>query len=453
MSIRLIKVSKELNVGISSLVEFLDKKGVQVEANPNTKINDEHYEMLNIEFGKDKKIRKTVEKQREEQQNKEVKETVAIEGYEIPNEEQKRSEEIEERTPTTILSDKDKPQVTVVGSIDLDDLDAKPKLKQDEKKTEKKEQETVVSKPVEKVAEKPEKVEKKEIVVEKEAKLVEEKPKEKKVKTKSKPEAKKEKETTKTVAEEEKLPKEKEEAKKEIQIEKTQEKKELEKGIKAEEKKVSEKEEKIKKEEAPKAEKEEKVDKKTADTSDVAEEEEEDSNLFRLSDSRLETNIVVKGTIDLDSINEKTRPARKSRAQRKKERLEREGKASSKRIKDETIKELKKESINEKKRADDDADGTTKKKRRRIRKGKVNIEKGGEAPKETTRRRPVLRKPVKREISEEDVQKQIKETLARLTRKKSGGRGGARHRRDKREAVIQRQQAELKQQEKESRKG
>ncbi len=455
MSIRLIKVSKELNVGINSLVEFLEKKGVQVKANPNTKINDEHYEMLNIEFGKDKKIRKTVEKQREEQQNKEVKETVAIEGYEIPNEEQKRSEEKEERTPTTILSDKDKPQVTVVGSIDLDDLDAKPKLKQDEKKTEKKEQETVVSKPVEKpvekVAEKPEKVEKKEIVVEKEAKLVEEKPKEKKVKTKSKPEAKKEKETTKTVAEEEKLPKEKEEAKKEIQIEKTQEKKELEKGIKAEEKKVSEKEEKIKKEEAPKAEKEEKVDKKTADTSDVAEEEEEDSNLFRLSDSRLETNIVVKGTIDLDSINEKTRPARKSRAQRKKERLEREGKASSKRIKDETIKELKKESINEKKRADDDADGTTKKKRRRIRKGKVNIEKGGEAPKETTRRRPVLRKPVKREISEEDVQKQIKETLARLTRKKSGGRGGARHRRDKREAVIQRQQAELKQQEKESR--
>ena len=459
MSIRLIKVSKELNVGINSLVEFLEKKGVQVKANPNTKINDEHYEMLNIEFGKDKKIRKTVEKQREEQQNKEVKETVAIEGYEIPNEEQKRSEEKEERTPTTILSDKDKPQVTVVGSIDLDDLDAKPKMKQDEKKTEKKEQETVVSKPVEKVAEKPEKVEKKEIVVEKEAKLVEEKPKEKKVKTKSKPEAKKEKETTKTVAEEEKLPKEKEEAKKEIQIEKTQEKKELEKGIKAEEKKVSEKEEKIKKEEAPKAEKashskaekEEKVDKKTADTSDVAEEEEEDSNLFRLSDSRLETNIVVKGTIDLDSINEKTRPARKSRAQRKKERLEREGKVSSKRIKDETIKELKKESINEKKRADDDADGTTKKKRRRIRKGKVNIEKGGEAPKETTRRRPVLRKPVKREISEEDVQKQIKETLARLTRKKSGGRGGARHRRDKREAVIQRQQAELKQQEKESR--
>ena len=275
-----------------------------------------------------------------------------------------------------------------------------------------------------------------------------------------------EKETTKPVAKEEKLPKEKEKPKKEeqpkeeIHIEKTQEKKELDKGIKAEEKKVPEEKVKVKEEEAEKAshskaEKEKKVDEKTAKTSEVAEEleeKEDESNLFRLSDSKLETNIVVKGTIDLDSINEKTRPARKSRAQRKKERLEREGKTSSKRIKEETIKELKKESINKKKGADDDVDGTTKKKRRRIRKGKVNIEKGGEASKETTRRRrPILRKPVKKEISEEDVQKQIKETLARLSRKKSGGRGGARHRRDKREAVVQRQQAELKQQEKESR--
>ena len=506
MSIRLIKVSKELNVGISSLVEFLDKKGVQVEANPNTKIDDEHYEMLNIEFRKDKKIRKTVEKQREEQQNKDVKETVALEGHEIPNEEQKKSEEKESTPTTTTLSDENKPQITLVGTIDLDDLDAKPKMKQDEKKAEEKKQETVVSKPVEKVAEKPEKVEKEETVaekeeaviekeeaaVEKEPKPTEEKPKEKKVKAKSKPEGEKEKvaktqptakketietvvekekETAKPIVEEDKLPKEKEQPKEEkqpkekIHIEKTLEKKEEDKGIKAEEKKVSKKEEKAEKEEeAPKAkeathskaEKEKKVDKKTADTNDVAEvveeEEEEESNLFRLSDSRLETNIVVKGTIDLDSINERTRPARKSRAQRKKERLEREGKTSSKRIKEETIKELKKESINEKKGADDDVDGTTKKKRRRIRKGKVNIEKGGETSKGTTRRiRPVLRKPVKKEISEEDVQKQIKETLARLTRKKSGGRGGARHRRDKREAVVQRQQAELKQQERESR--
>ena len=46
MSIRLIKISKDLNVGISSLVEFLHKKGFDVESNPNTKIGSEQYELL-----------------------------------------------------------------------------------------------------------------------------------------------------------------------------------------------------------------------------------------------------------------------------------------------------------------------------------------------------------------------------------------------------------------------
>src|SRR5690554_2165461 len=126
MSIRLIRVSKELNVGVSSLVEFLNKKGVEIEANPNAKINDEHHDMLLIEFGKDKNIRKTVERQREEQLNKEKKETVAIEGYEIHDKEQKKSEE-KVSTDKTDLSEDNRPQVKVVGSIDLDNLHAKPK--------------------------------------------------------------------------------------------------------------------------------------------------------------------------------------------------------------------------------------------------------------------------------------------------------------------------------------
>ena len=58
MPIRLIKVSKNLNVGINSLVEFLHKKGIEVEANPNAKIEDEQYDILIAEFGKDKNIRK-----------------------------------------------------------------------------------------------------------------------------------------------------------------------------------------------------------------------------------------------------------------------------------------------------------------------------------------------------------------------------------------------------------
>ncbi|EGK03033.1 hypothetical protein [Dysgonomonas gadei] len=51
MSIRLIKISKDLNVGISSLVEFLHKKGFDVESNPNAKVDGEQHELLVKEFG------------------------------------------------------------------------------------------------------------------------------------------------------------------------------------------------------------------------------------------------------------------------------------------------------------------------------------------------------------------------------------------------------------------
>ena len=44
MTIRLNKVTRDLNVGITTAVEFLQKKGFTVEANPNTKITDEQFE-------------------------------------------------------------------------------------------------------------------------------------------------------------------------------------------------------------------------------------------------------------------------------------------------------------------------------------------------------------------------------------------------------------------------
>ena len=496
MSIRLIRVSKELNVGISSLVEFLDKKGIQIEANPNAKINDEHHEMLLIEFGKDKNIKKTVDKQREEQLSKEKKETVAIEGYDIPDEKQKHSE-VKVSAPKTNLSDDIKPQVKIVGNIDLDDLKAKPKKKQEVEKKEEK-QETAAPIVVEKEADKAEVVDKK-VSAEKEADPIEqktkekepesvpeEKPKQKEVESTPQPIAEKKEETlpeatvekevepvSEPTPEKEILPKQKELPKEEeVRAETTPKKEVTEKAKETEEKTVSQKEPKETKKSDSKVEpisdtKKENAEKKQEDlkekpqeaaevSSDIDEkavsEEDKENNLFRLNDSRFETNIVVKGTIDLASINEKTRPVRKSRAQRKKERLEREGKAASQKVKDENIKALKKESIDEKKKTDD-SDDSTKKKRKRIRKGKVNVERTPESPTTapTKRRKLVLRKPVKKEVSEEDVQKQIKETLARLTRKKTGSRGSARHRRDKRDAVVERQQAEMKEQERESR--
>ena len=53
MTIRLNKVTRDLNVGITTVVDFLQKKGYTVEANPNTKITEEQYAALVKEFSKD----------------------------------------------------------------------------------------------------------------------------------------------------------------------------------------------------------------------------------------------------------------------------------------------------------------------------------------------------------------------------------------------------------------
>ena len=60
MARRLNKVTRDFNIGISTAVKFLQKKGHTVEANPNTKISEEQYESLLSEFGSEK-----IEKQSE----------------------------------------------------------------------------------------------------------------------------------------------------------------------------------------------------------------------------------------------------------------------------------------------------------------------------------------------------------------------------------------------------
>jgi len=56
-STRLFKAAKEFNVGVQTIVDFLHKKGVQVEANPNAKINTDAYLLLEKEFGKEFKLK------------------------------------------------------------------------------------------------------------------------------------------------------------------------------------------------------------------------------------------------------------------------------------------------------------------------------------------------------------------------------------------------------------
>lgn len=71
MTIRLNKVTRDLNVGITTVVDFLQKKGYTVEANPNTKITEEQYAVLVKEFSKDKDLKIESEKIIQERQNKE----------------------------------------------------------------------------------------------------------------------------------------------------------------------------------------------------------------------------------------------------------------------------------------------------------------------------------------------------------------------------------------------
>lgn len=105
--------------------------------------------------------------------------------------------------------------------------------------------------------------------------------------------------------------------------------------------------------------------------------EEKQDNVFRLNKATIKSNIVVKGSIDLSSINDKTRPAKKTKAEKKKERLEKEMQ-DQKKVKENTVRLLKKETDEEakKRKANADNDDAAKKKRNRIKKGKVDIEKG-----------------------------------------------------------------------------
>lgn len=454
MTQRLSKVAKNLNVGIGNLVEFLQKKGITVENNPNSKIDDGQYQLLVAEFSKDKKVKKEAIEYLDKMNRKDNRnETVTIEGYENDESKSKANEESVKTGSSIDL----RPKINVIGSIDLDknkapkheesapvkkrseDISPKPELKDLEDKKETQEKRTPKAEKAKEVIPpkketKPAK-EKVELIVE---------DKEQTIETET---------DNKIVASEKSDKNIKTSAEADIETKETPDAIEIKKETPKVEVTKEEQSHKVVKKEDVKS----KQDKNNSSTSENVSTEDkpqstESNEPFRLNTTVIENKLVVKGSIDLDAINEKTRPARKSRSQRRKERLDRE--KDQKRVKDDAVKNLKKEAIDERKKSastDSSDDDNKKKKRRRIDKSKVEVEKKP-IPRDTKapRTKKVLKKPVKAEVNEEEVQRQIKETLARLTEK--GGRrgGGARYRREKRDAVSQRHQAELKQQERES---
>ncbi|MBP5260185.1 MAG: translation initiation factor IF-2 [Paludibacteraceae bacterium] len=116
MPVKLSKVTKDLNVGVSTAVEFLHKQGFDdVEENPNARISDEQFELLQKEFNKDFKAKADAQIVAQKHKEKPRSETVAIEEYNQP-------EEIKTEIP-----EEERPHFKAVGKIDLDALNGKKK--------------------------------------------------------------------------------------------------------------------------------------------------------------------------------------------------------------------------------------------------------------------------------------------------------------------------------------
>ena len=103
MAIKLIKACKELNIGMSTAVEFCKKQGKEIATDPNTRIDDDLYLLLAKEFNKDKALKIEAEMQAQERQEREVPKSVAIDEPKKP-----------EHIPTEVAKPK------VLGKIDLD---------------------------------------------------------------------------------------------------------------------------------------------------------------------------------------------------------------------------------------------------------------------------------------------------------------------------------------------
>ncbi len=415
MTIRLNKVTRDLNVGIATVVEFLQKKGFDIEPNPNTKITEEQYELLNKEFNKDKDLRLASERQLQERMNKSSKPSVALKN----NNEKKIDEKSKPEEIKTIIPEEVRPKFKPVGKIDLDNLS---------KKLEKKAETIRPKQPVEKKEAHPATDEK----------------------------------TTVTEAPHTETPQQDIHKKPETATEKVTEV--VEKIIEEPVQQIPEPTVETVTPKQPVAEtnnlqpaQQEKpvIDKVTEIVESKEETKQEAKNdVFKIRNTEFVSKINVVGQIDLDALNQSTRPKRKSKEEKKKEREEKDKQRleQKKQIKDAIIKEIRR---GEEKSAktDNEADAKKKKKRNRINKEKVDInnvsnqhaggndkrnqQNSGKNDNKFAGKDRFKKNQPKAEVNDEDVAKQVKETLARLTTK--GKNKAAKYRKEKRESAHNRQ--------------
>ncbi len=80
MAIKLIKACKELNIGMSTAVEFLAKQGMQIETDPNLRIEDDIYMKLAKEFNRDMALKMEAERQQQQRQERDIQKVLTLDS-------------------------------------------------------------------------------------------------------------------------------------------------------------------------------------------------------------------------------------------------------------------------------------------------------------------------------------------------------------------------------------
>ena len=369
MSIRLNKALRELNIGLQTAVEFLEKRSDlgEVKAEPSFKLSDAQYAALAGAFQQDKEVRSQAEKLLQKKPK-----------------EKKRSEETQAEP---LLKSSTQQQYKPLGKIDLDSLNKKPAQKKPATPGTHKEPQAKTNAVSQKPATNSEAPQK--------------------ASTEAKVDNQNKNQNTVGQNKEHKQEKKQEAAKTVVNNTASAPKK-----VEAAEKPA----------EAPKTE----------------------TGIFTTKSEKKILNapkVNVLGKIDLSTLNQSTRPKKKSKEEKRKER---EDKAQQQR--------------------------GDKKKRERINKVRVDINAASNQPngggnnggkqngggnagtsnknKKKNRNRGGQQKPA--EVNDEDVARQVKETLARLTNKQNQNKKGAKYRKEKREAAQEKMNEELREEKKES---
>ena len=392
MSIRLNKALRELNIGLQTAVEFLEKRNElgEVKAELNFKLSDEQYKALNDAFSQDKEVRNQAEKL-----------------FTKKTKEKKRAPEPKDNRAESILESSRQQQFKPLGKIDLDQIGkANAAQSAAPKKTEAKETETaaVSPAPVNNAPKKEEKPVETAPVVEKTQKS-----------------------DVESVA---KQP--------EVEAENKSEKVEV--------KPVNKPEAKERKPEVKESKPEAKEEK--AASQPVAAQPAATNTVFTLkSEQKFAANEPkVLGKIDLSTLNQSTRPKKKTKEERRKEREDKFAQQHSERKKRVRI---------NKERVDINAEssqGNNGKNNNNNGGNQNNNNNGGGKKKNKNKNKNNNNKGNNQrqiEVDDEAVARQVKETLARLT-SKSQNKKGAKYRKEKREAVQEKLQDQVRQEQKES---